>query len=62
MKKIKLKEIWGYFPFTIRKAHQRDKQKMTPEKAILRAKMYQSEDVNSQQPYKPISKIIQFDE
>lgn len=62
MKKIKLKEIWGYFPFTIRNARQQDKQKITPKKAVLHAKMYQSEDVNSQQPYKPISKIIQFDE
>ncbi len=59
MKKIKLEEVKSSFPLTVQQAQMIVRKKPKKEKALL-AKAYQSDDVNSQQLYKPISKIIHF--
>lgn len=59
MKKIDIKKIQGYFPLTLQMAEKFNRAK-TAKTFKLPAKAYQSDNVNSQQFYKPISKIIRF--
>ena len=59
MKKIKLREVIRFFPLTVQNAQTIPRKKSKKGKPLL-AKAYQSDDVNSQQLYKPISKIIHF--
>lgn len=61
MKKINFNKIKGYFPLTIQNANTVNN---LPQKIIkvdgIVASTYQSNQVNPQQLYKPISKILQF--
>ena len=59
MKKLKLREVQPSFPLTVQQAQVIRRKKPKAERALL-AKAYQSGDVNRQQLYKPISKILHF--
>ncbi len=59
MKKLKLKDVSGAFPITLQMAKVTNRPKV-PNKVKLSARSYQSDNVSSQQLYKPISKIISF--
>ena len=59
MSKISFNKIKGYFPLTIQNAKIEDKITSSIVNGI-EADNYQSNDVNQQQFYKPISKILQF--
>lgn len=59
MTKTKFNSIKGYFPLTIQNAKLVDKVIPKFSKGIS-ASNYQSDNVNQQQFYKPISKILQF--
>lgn len=60
MKKTKLKDVMPFFPITVQNAKIVSRKKTDQKNPPLLAKDYQSSDVNSQQLYKPISKIIHF--
>lgn len=59
MTKINFNQIKGHFPLTIQNAKLIDKVKPKFSEGII-ASNYQSNNVNQQQFYKPISKILQF--
>ncbi len=59
MTKIKFNSIKGHFPLTIQNAKLVNKVVPIFSKGIV-ASNYQSNNVNQQQFYKPISKILQF--
>lgn len=59
MTKLSFNKIKGHFPLTIQNAKRIDKIKPEYFEGIT-ASNYQSDNVNQQQFYKPISKILQF--
>lgn len=61
MKNNKFGDIQKYLPITVQQATWEEVKNKT-KKGILRAKNYQSNDVNNQQFYKPISKILKLNE
>ena len=61
MNKNKFDEIQEYLPITIQQATWKNIKSKT-KKGLLPAKNYQSNDVNNQQFYKPISKILKLNE
>lgn len=59
MTKLSYNKIKGHFPLTIQNAKIVDKVMSQRVEGIIAAN-YQSDNVNQQQFYKPISKILQF--
>ena len=59
MTKMNYNKIKGHFPLTIQNAKFINQIKQQPID-IIKATNYQSNNVNQQQYYKPISKILQF--
>ena len=61
MSKIDINKIKGHFPLTVQNARTiADTIKQTQKRNAITASNYQSDNVNAQQFYKPISKILSF--